>query len=186
MSALPPRADVRRARRKSPLCAISRRTSKLGKSSLEPGSWQLVLVQPCHLARATSSSGSAILRPWRSPSLRSRWISALSAASRRRVAGAPLLTVCGWRMSRPRLKKPKYRGSRASMDPRRSEKTRTRMEPKKIGRRSKNFSRNSRPSRPMLSSWPYFAGSSLILSPPFETGMTQSGVATSAELRSDI
>ena len=53
------------------------------KSSLEPGSWQLVLVQPCHLARATSSSGSAILRPWRSPSLRSRWISALSAASRR-------------------------------------------------------------------------------------------------------
>ena len=33
---------------------------------------------------------------------------------------------------------------------------------------------------------PYFAGSSLILSPPFATGMTQSGVATSAELRSDI
>jgi len=33
---------------------------------------------------------------------------------------------------------------------------------------------------------PYFAGSSLILSPPFATGMTQIGVATSAELRSDI
>jgi hypothetical protein len=33
---------------------------------------------------------------------------------------------------------------------------------------------------------PYFAGSSLILSPPFATGMTQSGVATSAELRSDV
>src|SRR6267142_2260627 len=31
---------------------------------------------------------------------------------------------------------------------------------------------------------PYFAGSSLILSPPFATGMTQSGVTTSAELRS--
>jgi hypothetical protein len=33
---------------------------------------------------------------------------------------------------------------------------------------------------------PYFAGSSLILSPPFATGMTQIGVATSAELRSDV
>lgn len=33
---------------------------------------------------------------------------------------------------------------------------------------------------------PYFAGSSLILSPQFATGMTQSGVATSAELRSDV
>jgi hypothetical protein len=32
----------------------------------------------------------------------------------------------------------------------------------------------------------YFAGSSLILSPPFATGMTQIGVATSAELRSDV
>jgi len=34
-----------------------------------------------------------------------------------------------------------------SMDPRRSEKTRTPMEPKKIGRRSNSFSRNSPPSR---------------------------------------
>jgi hypothetical protein len=33
---------------------------------------------------------------------------------------------------------------------------------------------------------PYFAASSLILSPPFATGMTQIGVATSAELRNDI
>ena len=33
---------------------------------------------------------------------------------------------------------------------------------------------------------PYFAGSSLILSPQFATGMTQSGVARSAELRSDV
>jgi hypothetical protein len=33
---------------------------------------------------------------------------------------------------------------------------------------------------------PYFTGSSLILSPPFATGMTQMGVATSAELSSDI
>src|SRR5262245_5569873 len=33
---------------------------------------------------------------------------------------------------------------------------------------------------------PYFAGSSLILSPPFATGMTQTGVATSAELRSVV
>ena len=33
---------------------------------------------------------------------------------------------------------------------------------------------------------PYFAGSSLILSPPFAMGMTQIGVATSEELRSDI
>ena len=33
---------------------------------------------------------------------------------------------------------------------------------------------------------PYFAGSSLILSPPFATGMTQSGVVASAELRSDV
>ena len=32
---------------------------------------------------------------------------------------------------------------------------------------------------------PYFAGSSVILSPPFATGMTQIGVATSAELSSD-
>ena len=32
----------------------------------------------------------------------------------------------------------------------------------------------------------YFAGSSLILSPPFATGTTQIGVATSAELRSEI
>jgi hypothetical protein len=32
----------------------------------------------------------------------------------------------------------------------------------------------------------YFAGSSLILSPPFATGMTQSGVVASAELRSDV
>ena len=30
---------------------------------------------------------------------------------------------------------------------------------------------------------PYFTGSSLILSPPFATGMTQIGVATSAEPR---
>ena len=33
---------------------------------------------------------------------------------------------------------------------------------------------------------PYFTGSSLILSPPLATGMTQMGVATSAELSSDI
>src|SRR5262245_34140789 len=33
---------------------------------------------------------------------------------------------------------------------------------------------------------PYFAGSSLILSAPFATGITQIGVATSAELRSDV
>jgi len=33
---------------------------------------------------------------------------------------------------------------------------------------------------------PYFTGSSLILSPPFAMGMTQMGVATSAELSSDI
>ena len=33
---------------------------------------------------------------------------------------------------------------------------------------------------------PYFADSALILSPPFATGMTQIGVATSAELRSDV
>jgi hypothetical protein len=33
---------------------------------------------------------------------------------------------------------------------------------------------------------PYFAGSSLILLPPFATGMTQIGVAASAELRSDV
>src|SRR5258708_21368861 len=33
---------------------------------------------------------------------------------------------------------------------------------------------------------PYFAGSSLILLPPFAKGMTQSGVATSAELRSVV
>jgi hypothetical protein len=32
----------------------------------------------------------------------------------------------------------------------------------------------------------YFAGSSLILSPPFATGMTQIGVATSTELRSVV
>src|SRR5262249_43620496 len=32
----------------------------------------------------------------------------------------------------------------------------------------------------------YFAGTSLILSPPFATGMTQIGVATSAEPRSDV
>ena len=32
----------------------------------------------------------------------------------------------------------------------------------------------------------YFASTSLILSPPFATGMTQIGVATSAELRSDV
>ena len=40
------------------------------------------------------------------------------------------------------------RRSRASMDPRHSEKTRTQMEPKKIGRRSNNFSRNSCHSDP--------------------------------------
>jgi hypothetical protein len=33
---------------------------------------------------------------------------------------------------------------------------------------------------------PYFTGSSLILSPAFATGMTQMGVATSAEPSSDI
>jgi hypothetical protein len=33
---------------------------------------------------------------------------------------------------------------------------------------------------------PYFASSSLILLPPFAKGMTQSGVATSAELRSVV
>jgi hypothetical protein len=33
---------------------------------------------------------------------------------------------------------------------------------------------------------PYFGDSSLILLPPFATGMTQIGVATSAELRSDV
>ena len=33
---------------------------------------------------------------------------------------------------------------------------------------------------------PYFAGSSLILLPPFAMGMTQSGVAGSAELRSVV
>ncbi len=33
---------------------------------------------------------------------------------------------------------------------------------------------------------PYFAGSSLILSPAFATGITQIGVATSAELSSDV
>jgi Biotin-lipoyl like len=33
---------------------------------------------------------------------------------------------------------------------------------------------------------PYFAGSSLILSAPFATGIIQIGVATSAELRSDV
>jgi hypothetical protein len=32
----------------------------------------------------------------------------------------------------------------------------------------------------------YFAGSSLMLWPPFATGMTQIGVATSAEPRSDV
>ena len=33
---------------------------------------------------------------------------------------------------------------------------------------------------------PYFGDSSLIRLPPFATGMTQIGVATSAELRSDV
>src|SRR5262249_37352381 len=33
---------------------------------------------------------------------------------------------------------------------------------------------------------PYFAGCSSILSPPFATGITQSGVVTSAEPRSDV
>jgi dienelactone hydrolase len=48
------------------------------------------------------------------------------------------------------------RRSQASMDPRHSEKIRTRMEPKKIGRRLNNFSQNSPPSRPMLppGTWP--------------------------------
>ena len=45
-------------------------------------------------------------------------------------------------------KKPNLsRRLRVSMDPRRSEKTRTPMEPKKIGRRSNNFPRNSPPRR---------------------------------------
>jgi len=35
------------------------------------------------------------------------------------------------------------------------------MEPKKIGWRSKNFSRNSLPSRPMLPSWPVAVASDM-------------------------
>ena len=53
-------------------------------------------------------------------------------------------------MPRTPPKKPNSsRRLRASMDPRRSEKTRTQTGPQKIGRRSNNFSRNS-PSKPML------------------------------------
>ena len=51
-------------------------------------------------------------------------------------------------MSRPPPKKANSsRRSQASMAPQRSERTRTLMEPKKIWRRSNNFSRNSPPSR---------------------------------------
>lgn len=59
-------------------------------------------------------------------------------------------------MSRTRSKKPNLsRRSRASMDRRHCEKTRTQKEPTKIGRRSNNFSRNSPPSRPMLPPGPW-------------------------------